>query len=70
MSPPIILTVALGVLYPVYLSAAIFGLQYIGWVVVQLLIPVLYISGSIILWQATDKTRDEYLTAFLRTGTE
>jgi hypothetical protein len=46
-----VLMVAIGVLYPVYLASALLNVNYIGWVVIQILLPVLYITGNLIVSQ-------------------
>ena len=51
------LSAAIGVLYLVYLAAAVFRLNYIDWVVVQILIPVVYIAGSTVAWRTATRVR-------------
>lgn len=50
-----VLTVAIGMLYPMYLASVILNLRYIDWVVVQILIPVVYIGGIITVWRTANR---------------
>jgi hypothetical protein len=50
-----VISVAIGVLYPLYLASAIVNLQYIDWVVVQILIPIVYIGGIMALWELVNR---------------
>lgn len=50
-----VISVAIGVLYPMYLASVIVNLQYIDWVVVQILIPIIYIGGIMTLWELVNR---------------
>ena len=50
-----VISVAIGVLYPIYIVSAIVNLQYIDWVVVQILIPIVYIGGIMTIWELINK---------------